>query len=559
MMGTKIRNFAPLSTNLSLEELVPKDNFYRHLEATLDLSFVRELVRDCYASSGRPSVDPVVFFRLQLVMFFEDIRSERQLMEVAADRLSVRWFLGYDLNEPLPDHSSLTRIRERYGLQTFRRFFERIVELCVGAGLVWGKELYFDATRVEANASLDSMRSRSLMEHGLEEHLAGIFPEEAQPIESANTPKPTAVGPAGQEGQALSEANARQHRWLAGAGRQQREVVRWGYSRLADLQASATDPDASPMQCKKKGASRLGYLTHYVVDGGRARVILDVLVTPAEVTENLPMLELLFRSRFRWRLRPHSVTGDAAYGTIENVAAVEKAGIRAYIALPKHDERGPLFGKNEFTYDAEKELYICPQGETLHRKGHDYKQRSIRYAAKPSACNQCPLKTRCTKSKKGRWVRRSFEEEYLQRVRGYGDTEPYRKALRKRQVWVEPLFGEAKDWHGARRFRLRTLENVNAEALLIAAGQNVKRLLTFGERGPRRPAQVAALRQPAPNPHGFCGVRRHHRRCSRRQGGFFNTLRISRKFARGFAQWHHACGGKVDPPVLSRRVGKEER
>jgi len=89
----------------------------------------------------------MVFFRLQLVMFFEDIRSERRLMEVAADRMSIRWYLGYDLNKPLPDHSSLTRIRERYGLQTFRRFFERLVELCVEAGLVWGKELYFDATR----------------------------------------------------------------------------------------------------------------------------------------------------------------------------------------------------------------------------------------------------------------------------------------------------------------------------------------------------------------------------------------------------------------------------
>jgi transposase len=130
MMGKKIRNFAPLPPNLSLEELVPKDNFYRHLDQKLDLSFVRDLVEDCYASSGRPSVDPVVFFRLQLVMFFEDIRSERQLMEVAADRLCIRWFLGYDLGEALPDHSSLTRIRERYGLEIFRRFFERIVERC---------------------------------------------------------------------------------------------------------------------------------------------------------------------------------------------------------------------------------------------------------------------------------------------------------------------------------------------------------------------------------------------------------------------------------------------
>src|SRR5215211_6502772 len=180
MMGTKVRSFAPLPDDLSLEELVPEDHFYRRLEAWLDLSFVRELVAPLYANGGRPSVDPIVFFKLQLVMFFEDIRSERQLMSVVSDRLSLRWYLGYDLFEPLPDHSSLTRIRERYGLLVFRRFFERIVEMCVEAGLVWGEELYFDATKVEANASLDSRRSRSLLEnleYHLKKHLEEIFSE----------------------------------------------------------------------------------------------------------------------------------------------------------------------------------------------------------------------------------------------------------------------------------------------------------------------------------------------------------------------------------------------
>src|SRR5215203_5002492 len=112
MMGIKEREFRPLPDNLSLEELVPNDNSYRRLEGRIDLSFVRELVVDRYAAVRRPSIDPVIFFRLQLVMF-EDIRSERQLMEIAADRLSVGWYLGYDLHEPLPDHSSLSRIRER--------------------------------------------------------------------------------------------------------------------------------------------------------------------------------------------------------------------------------------------------------------------------------------------------------------------------------------------------------------------------------------------------------------------------------------------------------------
>jgi transposase len=100
MMGTKERHFAPL-INVSVEQLVPQDHFYRYLERMLDLSFVREFVQQTYAGGGRPSIDPVVFFKLQLVMFFEGIRSERQLMRHAADRLSVLWYLGYDLGEPL--------------------------------------------------------------------------------------------------------------------------------------------------------------------------------------------------------------------------------------------------------------------------------------------------------------------------------------------------------------------------------------------------------------------------------------------------------------------------
>src|SRR5688500_15682392 len=156
---------------VSLEDLVPADHFYRHLERALDLAFVRDLVTDAYAGIGRPSIDPVVFVKLQLVLYFEGLRSERQLMRLAADRLSVRWYLGYALDEPLPDHSSLTRIRERYGLAVFRRFFEAVVERCREAGLVWGEELYFDATKVGANAALASTRPR----FAVEAHLARLF------------------------------------------------------------------------------------------------------------------------------------------------------------------------------------------------------------------------------------------------------------------------------------------------------------------------------------------------------------------------------------------------
>jgi transposase len=259
MMGTKERNFRPLPDDTSLEDLVPEDNFYRHLQEKLDLSFVRELVEDRYASAGRPSVDPVVFFELQLVLFFEGLRSERQLMEVVADRLSIRWYLGYDLAERLPEHSSLTRIRDRYGLEVFGRFFERIVEVCVEVGLVWGQEFYFDATKVEANASLESITPR----FAVEQHLYDLFeedPQEEDPNGASSdelrvpTAKDLGSFPTSENAE-LVAANAAKSDRISKAGRQDREVKGTFYRRKADLFLSKTDPDASPM--KRKGAEAI--------------------------------------------------------------------------------------------------------------------------------------------------------------------------------------------------------------------------------------------------------------------------------------------------------------
>src|ERR687883_875591 len=183
---------------VSLERLVPPDHFYRHLDAALDLSFVREWVAALYKPGGRPSIDPVVFFKLQLIMFFEGIRSERRLIETASLHLAHRWYLGYGLDEPLPDHSSLTRIRQRLGLALFERFFERVVELCQQAGLVWGQELFFDATKVRANADLDSLVPRFYWraQQHLDELFAADVPDPEPAVEVAGQPgAPGAVAP----------------------------------------------------------------------------------------------------------------------------------------------------------------------------------------------------------------------------------------------------------------------------------------------------------------------------------------------------------------------------
>jgi hypothetical protein len=299
--------------------------------------------------------------------------------------------------------------------------------------------------------------------------------------------------------------------WISKNGEPDRAIVRHRYRRKSDYELSPTDPDAALMQ-HKRGASRLGYHAHYVVDGGKGRIILSVLVTPADVMENQPMLDLLWRTTFRWRTRTRRVTGDATYGTKENIAAVEKASIRAYLSTTDFEKKSPYYGSSRFVYEPERDLYRCPQGEPLRLYTHSYTERVTKYRAQPQTCNACPSKPECTPGNNGRVVRRSFEEEFLERVRAYRETEPYKKALRKRKVWVEPLFGEAKEWHGIRRFRLRTLRGVNIEALVIAAGQNIKRLLTLRGRGPRHLAQAAALRPPAPTHSLVIGhLLRNHR------------------------------------------------
>jgi hypothetical protein len=263
-----------------------------------------------------------------------------------------------------------------------------------------------------------------------------------------------------------------------------------GYRRTIDFRVSPTNPDAAPM--RTGSGTALGYYDHYVVDGGKRRIILAALVTPADVMENVPMQDLLWRVCFRRKLRPRQVTGDTTYGTVENIVAVEDAGIRAYMPLPDFDNRTPFFGKHAFAYDADQDAYRCPGGELLPFRKHKYTERMRVYQAPASTCNACPLKARCTDSAKGRQIKRSFDEAYLERVRGYHATEAYKTVMRKRQVWVEPLFAEAKEWHGLQRFRLRGLLNVNIEGLVVAAGQNLKRWLVATGWG-RRHAPCGSL------------------------------------------------------------------
>jgi transposase len=498
---------------VSLEDLVPANHFYRHLDAKLNLSFVRELVRDCYAERGRPSIDPIIFFKLQLVMFFEGIRSERRLLETAHLHLAQRWYLGYHLDEPLPDHSSLSKIRTRLGLPIFRRFFERVVELCQQAGLVWGKELFVDATKVRANADVDSLQGRL---HEVSPHLTALFDEgteaPAEPptrgevgapmsvpspvVDEGATPPSDVVAlprPGQDGGPAVEAAGSRWSILDACQLDPARPIGEAGYERISFYRVSTTDPDATAM--RMGGQTCLGYHDHYVVDGGKARIILQALITPADVMENQPMLDLLWRVRFRWKLHPRRVVADTTYATGDNIAALHAAGLRAYMPLPDWDKQSPYYPRSAFTYEAEADVYRCPEGQPLRRISSEAAEGRLKYRAQAATCNACPVKAACTGSQTGRTLYRSPHAHELAQVRADHATPAYQKAMRKRKVWIEPLFGEAKQWHGLRQFRLRGLPKVNMEGLIIATGQNLKRWLSATGWG-RRHGPAGSLLAP---------------------------------------------------------------
>jgi transposase len=513
MLGPPKARRVDRPVRVSLEALVPPGHFYRHLEAVLDLSFVRELVRDRYAAGGRPSLDPVVYFKLQLVLFFEGLRSERKLLETANLHLAHRWYLGYALDEPLPDAATLTRIRVRLGVEVFRRFFERVVELCQAAGLVWGRELFFDATRVRANAAVDSVVPR--LGRVVGDHIEALFPTAAAPVAPPAPEVPPAAPIDGLVSAAPSSPEvAATHGWdLLETCRLDpgRPAVTGGYARLSARLVSRTDPEAALMNTAGGGRATLGYQDHYVVDGGRARIILHALVAPADVMEGQPMRDFLWRVRFRWKVCPKQAVGDSKYGTLANIRALEDAGIRAYVALPDHEHRdSPYYPLAAFRYDAERDVFWCPQGQPLRRVRANPEREFYGYRADPATCNACPVRTACTPGAYGRQVHRSFHAAYLERVRAYHATESYKKAMRKRAVWVEPLFGEAKDWHGLRQFRLRGLVKVNTVGLLVAAGQNLKRWLVATGWG-RRHAPCGALTLPRATHRPACRPRARRR------------------------------------------------
>ena len=313
--------------------------------------------------------------------------------------------------------------------------------------------MFFDSTKVQANASIKGMTDRVKSEAS--HHLKQFFQDKCE------SPSITSFD----------------HLVARYKGKRYAGFRKPTYKRITDKQLSPTDPDAAPMQSTNGDSAALGYRDHYVVDGGKARIILCALVTPASITDNAPLLDLVDWVQIRWHVKPKRAIGDAKYGTVPNIVGLEEEGIQAFFPTSDYSQRTGYFPAKDCLYDFENDYYTCPVGHHLKLHSRRKTEKVAVYRISKQICNQCQLKSKCTGSKSGRYIFRSFYQSYLDRAEAYRNTELYQKSMRKRSVWIEPLFGEAKDFHRLRRFRLRGLNKVNIEGLMVAAGQNLNRLV----------------------------------------------------------------------------------
>jgi len=456
MMGMKAVE-PKLYLSFSLDGAVPRNHLVRRLASAVDFSFVHGLVRRFYSHTGQPSVDPVVIFKLSLLGYLYNISSERRICEEAGLNLAWRWFLGYELDESIPDHSILSKARRRFGQPVYEQFFQRVVQLCEARGLVEGDVLFLDATMTKANASPQSMRSRKLLEQVLPRPDSFVADLWLVNDEADDEPPPR---PKRRSGRPVNpDAKYLQSRSITN-----------------DLSVSATDPDAQMF--RKLGRTPiLAHKTQMVVDGGKAGIITAVEVRPACEADSQAVGRMLAKHQAAVQRPPRELVGDSGYSSEVAFKACLDRGVQPTLRIRSLGNRHGGFNRDRFTYLPERDVFLCPQGNEMHHFTDNFQQRQAIYKTKRGTCHACPLKAQCTPGAGERAVIRRWDVDIWEQVEAYLLTRRARRLLRRRQVVSETVFANAKVKHGLDQAQFRGRPKMQIQALLTATAMNLKRLL----------------------------------------------------------------------------------
>ncbi len=357
------------------------------------------------------------------------------------ERLDWLWFCGYDLDSELPNHSVLSKARSRWGREAFVRFFRRVLEQCVAEGLVDGRVLHVDGSLISANASLDSLRPRLQL-------LGGELFDRLE-REDGSTPQ-TSV--------------------------------------------SSTDPDAYLR--RKNGKLQLGYQEVRAVDDQNGIITASVTVD-AGMDEAHQILPALQQHEDNVGSPAQTVVADKKFGTGENYQQLQKKGIHPCIPHTTRTSRKGWIPQSAFTYKPKENCYVCPQGHELPFSYHHPSKRANVYRARVKACADCPLRARCAGKTAVRDIYRHQHQEAIEWADSLGSREHRRRLMRRRMHVMEGSFADASNHHGYKRARWRSLMSITVQNLLIAAIQNVRKLLRYA-RKPRAALAQGLFAPPRP-------------------------------------------------------------
>lgn len=439
MMGTQA---APerLFYDFCLEDHVPDDHLLRRIDRFLDLSDVRQKLKPFYCSIGRPSIDPELMIRMLIVGYCLAIRSERRLCEEVHLNLAYRWFCRLGLDGRVPDHSTFSLNRHGRFRQSniLRHLFETVVRRCMAESLVGGEGFAVDASLIEADAN----KQRSVPGH---EWSVEDIPADAT--------------------RAVKDYLARLDDAAFGAA-----------SEVTPKFVSPSDP-AAQWTGALRGPAFFAYANNYLIDTDNA-IIVDVEATrairQAEVGAARTMID---RVADRFDLKPKSLAGDSAYGAAPMLAwLVNDKAIAPHIPVFDRSRRedGTL-SRADFTFDAEHNVYVCPQDKLLRTTGRVHDGRTLLYRSQKAECDLCPLKLKCCPNTPHRKIPRDINEEARDVARALYDTPAFEQSRRDRKR-VEMLFAHLKRILRLGRLRLRGPCGAQDEFLLAAIAQNLRKL-----------------------------------------------------------------------------------
>jgi transposase len=461
MMGERNPQKQLWSYQVNLDKRVRSDHPLRRINETLDLDFVRREVAKCYGTKGNVSEDPVVIMKMMLLLFLDNVRSERELMRIIPERLDYMWFLGYGLDDTIPNHSVLSKARKRWGQEVFVAVFSQIVAQCVRAGLVAGTKIHADSSLVDANASLNSVRE---LDAGTLAQIQRTCREETEKLDETDAHK--------------DEKNDDQDPDLPPPG--PRTEINKKYQ-------SSTDPEATLVR-QHGFKTRPRYKNHRAVDDVHG-VITAVRTTTGRINESHELTELIDQHQTNTKIAAKTIVADCKYGTIENYIACQERKLRTHMAdllasSPGSGRRDGIYPESMFCYQPESDTFLCPAGQLLKPRRLHSVRLSWEYVTKRGVCLSCRLREFCTRSKTGRSIKRHRNQNLLDRARRQANTKRAKLDRKRRQHLMERSFADAANRHGFKRARWRGLLRQSIQDLLIATVQNLRKLIGAIQNAP---------------------------------------------------------------------------